>query len=122
MKSFTVTLILLGLVVGASIWNFYFVNRTADHMDALISDLPNITDDDCFDNARELGTYWEERVAALGLSIGYTYLDRVGEQIALLSACAEIGDAFGYQTAVALLTDAVKDLRRGERFSIANLL
>lgn len=121
MKSFVATLILLSIVIGGTVWNFQFVNRTADRMDDLIAALPGIENADCLAKTQEIRAYWEERVPALRFSVGYAYLDRVGEQTALLCACAEIGDLFGFRSAAALLSDAVKDMRRGERFFVANL-
>ena len=41
---------------------------------------------------------------------------------AVLSACAACGDLFGYRSALALLQDAIGDVRRLEKISIENLL
>ncbi|MBQ7335371.1 MAG: hypothetical protein IJW92_02725 [Clostridia bacterium] len=122
MKSFIAMLILLCLALAGIGVNFFYVNSFADRMERLITDLPDIQSPDCVSAAEQIHAYWEENAPLLGLSIGYSIIDRVGEQSCVLVACAEVGDVYGFYSAAALLLDAVGDLRRAERFSIENLL
>ena len=122
MKSLIVTLVLLVLMLGCVVGNYFYINRVADEMEALLNALPDIGEEDCAAGTAELRSYWEKRVGFVGLSVGYTVVDRVSEQAATLEACASCGDLFGFRTAAALLRDALGDVRRLERFSLENLM
>ncbi|MBQ7347310.1 MAG: hypothetical protein IJW55_05075 [Clostridia bacterium] len=91
-------------------------------MNALLDALPDAGDTHCAESAAKICDYWEARVDTVGLSVGYTVVDRVSEQAATVLACANCGDLYGLRTAVALLRDALGDMRRLEEFSIGNLL
>ncbi len=122
MRSFAVSILLLLVMLGGIGYNYIYINRVADEMCAQIDALPEIDAEDCPAQAAELAEYWEKHADTVGLSVGYTVVDRVSEQAATLSACAACGDVFGYHTALALLRDAVGDMRRLESFGIGNLL
>ena len=57
---------------------------------------------------------WEKEVGWVSLSVSFPVFDRVSEQVALLHAAAVCGDLYGYRAAIALLYDAVDDMRRLE--------
>ena len=122
MKSLVATLILFVVLLCSVIANFFFINHVADTMEHMIEGLPPVTAETCVNSAQEIQTYWNDRINLISLSVGYNIIDRVCEQLALLVACAEIQDLYGYQSARALLLDAIEDARRTERFSIGNIL
>ena len=122
MKSFWISMILLtAMLVGIGI-NYAYINKTADELCDMLDALPDVRDPSCAEAAAELRDHWEEIVGVVNLSVGYNIVDRVSEQAATLAACAACGDFYGYHTALALLRDAVGDMRRLEGFSIKNLL
>ena len=122
MKSFWISMILLvAMLIGVGV-NFFYINGVADELYRRIDAIPAITDPNCINATQELTSYWETVIDAVNLSVGYTVVDRVSEQTVTLNACAACGDFYGFQTALALLRDAVGDMRRLERFSIGNLL
>lgn len=122
MKSFAISVLLLLLMLGGIALNYIYINEVADTMLEYLDTLPDVGDPACSESASAIAAYWEERVDIVGLSVGYTIVDRVSEQAATLAACAECGDLYGYRTALALLRDAIGDMRRLEGFSIGNLL
>lgn len=122
MKSLTVSLILLILMLICVVWNYIYINEVFDEMNRLLDELPDVNSPDCRAHATAICDYWESRVDTVGLSVCYTTVDRVSEQAATLQACAARGDVYGFSTAVALLRDAIGDMRRLEDFSIGNLL
>ena len=122
MKSLIATVLLLVLMLGAVVGNFFYINQTADKMSALAEELPQFPKEECVPKAKELLQFWESHAHTVTLSVGYTLADRVTEQAKLLLAAAECGDLYGYQTALTLLEDAISDMRRLEQFSIENLL
>ena len=122
MKGFVVALILSAVLLGGIACNFVYINRVADRMNECLENLPDIGDSSCVSAIQELLEYWDTQEDAVCLSVEFNTLDRVNEYAATLLACAECGDIYGYQTALALLRDAVGDMRRLERFSIGNLL
>ena len=122
MKSFWIAMLLLGVtLVGIGI-NYIYINEVSDTLYQRIETIPSIDDPTCINAAKELCSYWESHVDTVGLSVGYTVVDRVSEQSVALAACAACKDFYGFQTALALLRDAIGDMRRLEQFSIGNLL
>ena len=122
MKSLIASLVLLILMLICVVWNYIYINEVFAEMNRLLDALPSVNSPDCEARAAAICDYWESRVDTVGLSVGYTVVDRVSEQAATLQACAACGDAYGFSTALALLRDALGDLRRLESFSIGNLL
>ena len=121
MKSFWISIILLiAMLIGVSI-NYVYINGVADELNARLDAIPAIGDPACLASAQTLQTYWEAETDKINLSVCYTIADRVSEQAATLVACAACKDFYGFQTALALLRDAVGDMRRLERFSVGNL-
>lgn len=122
MKSFWISMTLLtAMLIGIGL-NSAYINRTADELCEMLDALPDVEDPTCAESAAELRDHWEEIVDTVNLSVGYNVVDRVSEQAATLAACAACGDFYGYHTALALLRDAVGDMRRLEGFSVRNLL
>ncbi|MBR3893875.1 MAG: hypothetical protein IKJ35_01880 [Clostridia bacterium] len=121
MKSLTLSLILLGLMLICIVGNYIYINEVSARMDRLLDEFPEIGSPACEARASEICDYWAARVDTVGLSVCYTTVDRVSEQAATLQACAACGDVYGLHTALALLRDAIGDVRRLEAFSIGNL-
>ena len=121
MKSFWISLVLLAGLVTAITVNYFYINRVANEMETQLDALVDIGNETCAEESRAILDYWEARVDLVGLSVSYPIVDRVSEQTVTLVACAECGDLYGFRTALALLRDAVGDMRRLEKFSIGNL-
>lgn len=121
MKMFAISLTLLLLVLGCVVVNYIYINEVCDTLIEQIESMPDVNDPACLESTKQLGDYWNERVDYAGLSASYVITDRISEQTETLIACAECGDLFGFRTALALLRDAVGDLRRLESFSIGNI-
>lgn len=122
MKSLTVTLLLFCLTVGGIALNYVHVNRVCDTLAEQIEEIPDVSDPNCTAAVRALTDYWLSRVKTVEFSAGFSAVDRISEQAAVLLACAECGDLYGFRTALVLLADAAEDLRRPELFSLGTLL
>ena len=122
MKAFTVSMILLVALILCVTANHLYINRVSDDLLERLDALPSIEDKQCVSLSKELSAAWEAEVEYVRLSVGYTVVDRVCEQARTLVACAECGDVYGFQTALALLRDAIGDMRRLEDISISNIL
>ena len=121
MKEVIAVLILLALLVGFVVWNAIYINNVATRFSEAVDALPDVTDPACAEAAKALHAEWEKCAPIVGISVSYSVADRVGEQSAVLSACAACGDAPGYASARALLADSLRDLRRAEQFSPRSL-
>ncbi len=117
-----VSVLLFGLMLGGIVFNAIYINKVTTRLQNALDELPDIFSPDCAVRAQELLAYWEKHEPYVGLSVSFTVVDRLTEQAILLAACAEGGDVFGFQSALALVKDCVQDVRRLEQFSIANLL
>ena len=122
MRSFIISLLLAILLIGCITLNHLYINRLADRLLEQLEALPCIDDPACISMAQALLAEWDGQVEYVRLSVGYTVVDRVCEQATTLLACAECGDRYGYQTALALLRDAIGDMRRLELLSVSNIL
>lgn len=122
MKVFWISIILLTVMLSGIAWNYSYINNVANEMISMLDALPDAEDEASPTAAREIVDFWEARADYVALSVSYNVTDRVSEQAVTLAACAACGDRYGYRTALALLRDAVGDMRRLEQFSIENLL
>ncbi len=122
MKVFCLTLALLFLMLSAVLVNRLYINEVFDTVSHLLDAMPAPSSPDCHEQTLALIDYWEAQVDLVSLTVPFATVDRVSEQAATLSACAECGDVFGFQTALALLRDAIGDVRRLEQLSIENIL
>ncbi len=122
MKSLATTLILLVLMLGGITWNYVHINRISDELIEQIEALPDVGEEGCVEAVQTLNDYWLSHAESVEFAAGYTVVDRVSEQAVTLLACASCGDLYGYRTALALLLDAVEDMRRPESFSVGTML
>ncbi len=109
-------------MLGGIVLNAIYINKVTTHLQTALDELPDILSPDCRERAQELLKYWEKHEPYVCLSVSFTMIDRLTEQAILLSSCAECGDVYGFQSALSLLKDCVRDVRRLEQFSVANLL
>jgi hypothetical protein len=121
MRAFWISIVLLFVLLGAIVCNYCFINRVANRLEQALDAMPDIESTDCAEATRAFLADWEESIDLVGLSVSYPIVDRVSEQAITLVACAECGDLYGYRTALALLRDALGDMRRLEKFSLGNL-
>ena len=122
MKSFVITLLLLGAMLLGILVNSLYINNVVDRMLQMLNQLPDQNHDACAEKAREVLEYWNTQLGIVDLSINYLIVDRVTEQALLLVSSAEDGDFYGYRAALALLRDAVEDLGRLEAISMGSIL
>ena len=91
MKEVIAVLFLLILLVGFVVWNAIYINNVAIRLSNAVDALPDVTDPACADAAKALRDEWEKSAPIVGISVSYTIADRVGEQSAVLAACAACG-------------------------------
>ena len=118
MKSLIASLILFSLMIIGVIANAFAVRGLTEELSVKIEalDTPDVS------SAQSFLDFWLSHAEWVRLSAGFAATDRITEQAMTLLASAEVGDVFSYHTALALLSDAIEDLARHERFSFENLL
>ena len=121
MKSLIATIVLCCLMILAATANFIYINRLADDITALVDALPSINDPRCVEKIDEIHQKWERHAPFVGLTVGFLTVDKLSEYCQTLRSCAEVGDVYGYHTALTLLYDSIDDVRRLEKFSVENL-
>ena len=121
MKSFWFSIILLiAALLGVGI-NCTYIHRVSNELYTRLDGIPSVYDPTCAAACEELQIFWDQEVDLVSLSVGYSTVDRVSEQIVTLASCANCEDLYGFQTALALLRDAVGDMHRLEHLSLGNL-
>ena len=121
MRSLIATIVLFCVMLLAATLNFLYVNRVADEMTDLATDLPSPTDSACAEKAAALCKKWEKNAPIVGLTVGFLTVDKLSEHCQTLLSCAEVGDVYGYYSTLSLLKDSIDDVRRLEQFSVGNL-
>ena len=117
MKSFAATVV-LALLMGIGILaNHFFIYRVSDEIKTAVEALPSPTDPACVKEVTDVESLWKKRSSLIHVSVNHIIVDRVGEQLSTLSACAACGDAGGFFTARAKVLDALDDMRRSEDIS-----
>ena len=122
MKSMIILLLLTACLLCGTACNAIYINDVSERLLFAIESLPSPESDDCASRINDLISFWESKIDTVCLSVSYTVADRISEHAAVLLACADCGDRFGFYSALELLRDAVGDMRRLEQFSIGNLL
>ena len=121
MKSLIATIVLCCLMILAATANFMYVNHISNEMLEMLSHIPSIDDPACLEKIDALYAKWEKHAPFVGLTVGFLTVDKLTEYCQTLRSCAQVGDVYGYYTALTLLQDAIDDVRRLEKFSIENL-
>ena len=121
MRSLIATVILCCIMILAATANFIYVNNLADAMVEIADAMPDIGEPMCVQKAEELCKKWEKHSPIIGLTVGFTTVDKLSEHCQTLRSCAEVGDVYGYYATLTLLYDAIDDVRRLEQFSVSNL-
>lgn len=118
MKVFAITLCLFVLMLGAVAWNALYINRMAFALCAALDALPDAGEAGCAEGAHALFSKWEKKSKWISATVSYPIVDRITEQITLLSVYAELGATREYRSTKALLYDSIEDMRRLETFTI----
>ena len=122
MKAFLISLVLLVCLLGGVVGNYIYINEVFAQMSDALDAIPDLDSPDCAAACEAFLETWKKHTDTVGLSVCFNIVDRVSEQAETLRICAACGDRFGFETARALLRDALDDMRRLERVSIENLL
>ena len=122
MRSLIATIVLFCIMILAATANFIYVNNLADAMVEILDAMPDIDEPMCIQKANELYEKWVKHAPIIGLTVGFSTVDKLSEHCQTLLSCAQVGDVYGYYATLTLLYDAIDDIRRLEQFSISNLL
>lgn len=117
MKSFVISIILVILMGMGIVSNCIYINNVGQRTEDAVMRLSSPTESACSDETKKLEQTWEKHAKLIHISVNHTIVDRIGEQVATLVACAECGDVYGFYTARALLLDALDDMQRLESIS-----
>ena len=115
MRSFLITTLLLGIMLCGVAGNHLYIKEVFETLSEGLERLPDADAPDCAEEVARLSAYWDKQSELVSLSVSFVTVDRISEHMAVLLACAECGDLFGYRSAHALLLDAVSDMMRFEK-------
>jgi hypothetical protein len=104
-------------MLAVMIANALYINNVTNSLLGMLEELPSPQEEACLAAVLEVQKKWESHAGVIRLSAGYSAWDRVAEQLELTLTCLRGGDLFGYRSALALLRDALEDLRRHEKLT-----
>lgn len=123
MKLSIIAGIVLLLVIALVAVNAIYVRSTTNDLLQILQTLPpSPNPQETPEAVAELRAEFERHIPWLGLSVGYTVLDRVEESLVFLEAHARAEDVWQYAATLAVLDDLIRDLKRLEMWSLENLL
>ena len=120
MRSFLVTLALFAFVCGVIFSNFKYINKTAEHITALVSE--DIFTADPKAAIDDLEAFWQKSLPRVGLSVGYKELDRMSDLLLDLRTYFELGNYSEVSRIRVLIRETASEISRLEKISIENLL
>ena len=121
MRSLIATVVLCFIIILAATANNIYVNNLADAIIEIVDAMPDVDEPMCVQKAEELYQIWEKHSPIIGLSVGFSTVDKLSEHCQTLLSCARVGDVYGYYAALTLLRDSIDDIRRLEKLSVSNL-
>ena len=121
MRSLIATIVLCCVMILAAGANFVYVNHLADEMTEMADALPKPNEPNCTTQTAALCQKWEKNAPIVGLTVGFSTVDKLSEHCQTLHSCAAVGDIYGYYSTLSLLKDSIDDVRRLEQFSVGNL-
>ena len=122
MRSLIATVVLCCIMILAATANFIYVKNLANAMIEIADAMPDIGDPMCIQKAEFLYQKWERHSPIIGLTVGFSTVDKLSEHCQTLLSCARVGDTYGYYATLTLIYDSIDDIRRLEQVSVRNLL
>ena len=121
MQSLVTALIIFLALCIAMVFNYLYINKTADELSALTEEI-SLEDADCHQKISELEKKWEKSSYIFSLSVSFKDIDYLGENLLALKSSAENKNQLEFERYRALVIDAIDGVRRLEKFSIINIL
>lgn len=115
MKTFIAAVCMFLALLTVIIINCFFVSRTMNTLEQALVALPAHTLAEA--PLEELLEYWESRHNELSFSISFNEIKAMDDSILHMQVAAREGDAYEYEMGRALGFDAIRRMRRLERFS-----
>ena len=124
MRSFWISLILFGVMLAVLIGSMVIVNRVCDRMMDFLAELPLEPGELTVEKVKDFREYWMQRRGWVHPAVNHTELNAVSDLLCSLEVFSdpEEEEAAEYRNMIALLGNAIEELRRLERFSFANIV
>ena len=115
MKSFAISLCVFTALLLTILLNCLFVDRTMDTLEAALAALPSCNE--AAEGVAALEAYWDKSHNELSFSISFDEMREMDDCLVQLRIAAKAGNSYEFELARALGFDAIRHMRRLERFS-----
>ncbi len=122
MKSFIVTLLIFSALLGIITINFFYINSVGDELEKKVEELDISSIEECKIKLEELSLYWKDIETKISLSVSYTELNCIDDNITKMMTYLEHRDIVNFECYKASLLNAIEEMRRLEKFSLKNIL
>lgn len=128
MKTFIISLLLLGAVLTFTVLNTMYICSRSDAMLEIVDSLPQSKKDfdtdtpAALEKAQRLWNIWDETIDRFAYTIGYSHIDRADDSIAELYAAAKNGDGESFITAAMKFKDCLTRLKKLESFDFSSIM
>ena len=122
MKGFFITLILFSILVAGGILNFFFIHGICNEMNQMISEISDTPSKENEEKIIKVHEHWEKSEKKVSISVSYITIDEIGKLIDAIDVYNRLSDKEQLSYYIALLKNAVENVRRLEQFSVKSIL
>ncbi len=125
MKRFIISLVILGLVLGLSLYGTRFVTSTYEQIDDALTQGEELMDKGSYDKAKEhcskAEKIFEKREPFLAAFVNHSILDEIGERVASVSPLADKESIPEFKSNCSEAKIALRHMRNDHVFILGNL-
>lgn len=122
MKTFWASIIIFLIMTAAIVVNYFYINSVADNLCHMAYKTPTLTEDGCYEYISQLDNYWRRHENIVELSVNFTDLNKISDEIAHLKSLSLIGEQADFEATRQLLINSIQKMRRLESISFKNII
>ena len=111
MRSFIISLALIFAIVGAAIFNDFYISSLTDNLISITEKLPDSFSAEGKSSISEIQSIWERNLNTLGITVNQKYISAVSLALLNLNAAQEAQEEYDYLCSRDALIEALRILR-----------
>ena len=108
MKSFIISVILLILIFGVIIWNFFYINNIYVDLTKAVNALSN--DPSSLSDAKKIYEYWKSKQTVIALSVPHRISDEIEKNLLTLIGKLSESSPGGFEEARLLTLNSIEEM------------
>lgn len=108
MKSFIISIIILLLIFGIIIWNFFYINNIYENMEKSVKELKH--DSSSLPRAEKIYEYWKSKQTVIALSVPHRISDEIEKNLLTLIGKLSEESSTGFDEARLLTLNSIEEM------------